>query len=346
MDNLTTQKQEFAVTTDLEKFDVAINTVPGILEFNFEEAKKRIEQIAASYSIIVYDEDQEKQQKLMNADISTIRAHVKKLEDYKKKEKEKYMKPVNTFVDHIDTLISLFDTPYETLRRKKVEFQEEAKKKKNARIREFFNVICVDYPAIGDFKETLYDKIYNSKWENTNVSVSTYKDAIKEAIVSYCNGVSSINAVGGKYTKEGLEKLQLTLSLTSALEVMKKLEKRDEEIAEQNRIYLEQQRIQIQKEAEAAARRKVEEEMKQKELEFQAHAMKNCVEQPARTNTFAQKKEVITEEIEEIEMDFSELLPTEKGSSNLDEVTVSFTKEAFEQVKEYCDLLNIEYTLL
>jgi hypothetical protein len=264
----------------VNELSVVINQKPGTIEFNFEELKKNVEGIAEAYEGTDVTEDTTITAK---ADIATLRKISTAIDDKRKEVKKECLKPYDDFEKKAKELISIISKPILSIDKQVKVFEEKKKAEKKQEIRKNYDAL------IGDMADYLpFDKIYDTKWENTNVSMKSIKESITQVVDSTSMAVQTIKAMDSEYVSKALEQYKLDLSLPNAIAAINRYEVQRKEILEREAKRKEEKEKKAREEAEAEERRQREEAEEERVLE---------VERAMQEEHMQKEKERIFEEI-------------------------------------------------
>jgi Txe/YoeB family toxin of Txe-Axe toxin-antitoxin module len=249
----------------VNELTVKVNQTPGKIDFNFDEIKGNVEQLASAYEGVEVTEETTKNAK---TDIATLRKIQKAIEDKRKEVKEECLKPYNDFEKKSKELVAIIEKPIISIDIQVKQYEIARKQKKKEDIKTTYDGL------IGDMVEYLpFEKIYDAKWENTNVSMKSIKEAITELVENTCKDVQTIKGMSSECEADVLKKYKQDLSLTNAISAISRYEQQKKEILER-----------------AEARRKKEEEQKAKEAAAAAECAQSKPE-PEQPKKPEQQKE-------------------------------------------------------
>lgn len=307
------------------ELQVVVSQVPGRIEFNYEEIKENLAAQMELYKDIQLTEETSVEGK---KDIATLRKIKKAIDDKRIEVKKDCLKPYMEFEKKANELTALIDDPINLIDKQVKVFEEQKKAEKKKKIRAAYDEL------IGSLGEYLpFDKIYDSKWENTAVTMKSVKEKLEEVISSTDMAVKSITDMNSEAVPKALEQYRTNLSLADAIsyinryehqkaEILRKEEekrKAEEErkrIAEENRLK-EQERQRILEEE----RKRIAEENRIREEE-RAKAVENAkIAEAARATELRQeptvKEKSVTHTIAEepftaVEDDLEDAFPVEE----------------------------------
>lgn len=225
---------------------------PGTINCNFQEMKATVAFIKNTYINMVYDEDPDKLAEsfvLMKKDRTKLSKGKDLLDNERKENKKKYLKPLDDYENEIKSLINDLDEARDVIDKKVKAFEEAARNTKREAIRKFFDSMATNIPE--DYREKFYQKIYNSSWENVSSTKKAYVDSITESVQKYEAGMETLKGFT-KYQEDGIKIFKETLDINASIAKINEQVKREEEIIarEKDRIEAEVKR---KAEAEVAA---------------------------------------------------------------------------------------------
>lgn len=283
----------------MNELSVVINQKPGSIDFNFEELKVGVQNIAVAYQGVELTEDSTKEGK---ESVATLRKIEKALEDKRKEIKKEWMKPYEDLEKKVKELISIIDKPILSIDNQVKAFEEKKKAEKKQEITKIYDEL------VGDMLEFLpLRKIYDSKWENVGTTMKSIKESITQVVDSTSMAVQTIKAMNSEYVSKALEQYKYDLSLPDAIASINRYELQRKEILEREeakRKAEEERKARIKAEEEQKAKNRAEEEERRKrELE---------AERIMHENHIQEEKKVILEEANPCEVGEAPFEPAEK----------------------------------
>lgn len=271
------------------------------IEWNHEEIKAEVTQKVELYKTLVYTDDQVISAK---ADKAKLNKFVMALEDKRKEIKRKYLEPYEIFEKQLKDIIAIVNEPIALIDAQIKAFDEEKKNKKAAAIKEYWDELNVgEIPT--------YEQIFNEKWLNASMSMSSIKKEIKARLDEVKSAMEILDGLN-EYAFEAKDVYKKTLDIALA-------------VAEANRL------TELNK-------RKAEEEKVKAELKAQEKA-KKAEEEAAKVlaNTFQEKENVKASEEKQETSDLDEPLREWIGF----EAYLSI--EEAKKVAAYFNLNNIKF---
>lgn len=323
------------------ELEVKVKQELGKISFNFIEIKDNLSAMMQLYKDAKFTEETST---VAKKEAATLKKIKKALSDRRIEVKKECMKPYDDFEAKVKELTALIDEPIELIESQVQVFEEKKKAEKKQKIQDSYNEL------IGEMGEYLpFLKIYDSKWENTSVSMKSIKDEIEQAVSSVEMAVATIQGMNSEVMPKALEQYKKDLSLANAITYINKHEqmkadilakeeqKRKEEeerkrIAEENRIKADERQRVIEEE-----RKRVAEENRIREEERKKIAEEERIKEEERLKAEAKlREEELSKSVEEVP---SEPVQTEDDlpEESFDEEPFSeeaFTDEAFEVENE------------
>lgn len=227
----------------MEEIRVNVEQKNGVIGFNFEEIKEKLNSELEIYKNMIFTEDSKAEAKMT---IASLRKLKKSVNDKKLEVKKSFMIPYTNFEAQVKELDNLIDEPINFINNQVEEFERRRVEEKKALISEIYTEIMAEHEEASGYLPL--QRIYDSKWENA----TTTKKAITEAITERVNHVEKdlgiIRSMGSEFEDKGIEKYKATLELSDAIEVMNQYQKQKEEI-------LRRQEEEAKRKAEEEARK-------------------------------------------------------------------------------------------
>lgn len=150
---------------------VKIDQVPGTIAFNFEELKAKVEAAVEPYKAMIVTEDgiqnAKKDRAYLNKFITTI-------EDYRKKEKKKFMAPFDVFEVQEQQLVKIVQDAVANIDIQIKASESAAKEAKRAAITKYFESKA--------FTIVTLDRIFDQQWLNVSTSTRQWTEDIDNTI--------------------------------------------------------------------------------------------------------------------------------------------------------------------
>jgi len=201
-------------------------STPEKIIFNYEELKGMLLEKAEHYASIVYNEDQIKDAKADRANLNRLK---KALNDERLKREREYMESFNVFKAQINEIIGIIDKPASIIDRQVKAFEESQKEEKLANIMAYWE--SKDVPL-----EIKPELVFDEKWLNASVKMSTIQKAIDERLAQIASDLSVIEDLPyfGFEAKEAyISHLDLGKAISEAHRLQTQVEKKAAWEAEQ-----------------------------------------------------------------------------------------------------------------
>ena len=183
------------------------------IEWNHEEIKKEVAEKVAHYKTLVYTDDQIKDAK---ADRATLNKFVKALDTKRKEIKKQCLEPYEKFEAEMKEVINLVNEPIGLIDSQIKGYEEELKAKKLEDVKSAF-------AEVGFQEFVTFDQVFDSKWLNKSVSMSSIKDQMEEKKMQVGKEVMTINALPS-FSFEALAVYKETLDISKAITEGQRLE--------------------------------------------------------------------------------------------------------------------------
>lgn len=196
-------------------------TFPEIIEFNYLELKKEIEEKVSVYTALCYSEDQIQDAK---KDRAALNKFVKALSDERIKIKKECLKPYEDFEAKIKELDGIVSKAIQNIDGQVKAVEEKKKEERNQAIVEYWN--NHDKPEWLDLQQ-----IFNEKWLNASVSIKTVCaeiDARIEQIAKDLETLSNLPDFSFEATEEYKQSLDINKAITEG-QRMSQIQKRKAE---------------------------------------------------------------------------------------------------------------------
>jgi len=162
------------------------------------------------------------------------------------------MDPYNKFESQVKEVVALIERPIGLIDSQIKEVEENKKLQKKKDIEELFR-------GIGFQSFVTLDKIFDNKWLNATVSMTSIETQMKERIFQIGSDIHAINQLP-EFSFEAMETYKETLDLGRAISEGQKLAD-----IQKRKIAQEEERKRLQQEAEERKRREAEREKAEKE---------------------------------------------------------------------------------
>lgn len=181
-------------------------TVPESISFNYEELKKEISAKTHQYKLTIYADDQIK---LAKSDRATLNKLKKALNDERIRREKEYMQPFNEFKTKVNEIISIIDEPVQLIDKQIKDYDEKVKAEKKDNI-----LACFENCTYPEW--LTFEQIFDEKWLNASVKMSTIQIEILEKIRQIGMDVKTLSELP-EFSFEALEVYTDTLDLNKAI---------------------------------------------------------------------------------------------------------------------------------
>lgn len=230
----------------MEEIRVNVEQKNGVIGFNFEEIKEKLNSELEIYKNMIFTEDSKTKAKKT---IASLRKLKKSINDRKLEVKKSFMIPYTNFEAQVKELDNLIDEPIDFINNQLDEFDRRRVEERESLISEIYTEIMGEHGEASGYLPL--QRIYDSKWENA----TTTKKAIAEAIAARVGHVEKdlciIRSMESEFEDKGIVKYKETLELSNAIEIMNQYQKQKEEI-------LRRQEEEAKRKAEEEARNESE----------------------------------------------------------------------------------------
>lgn len=227
----------------MEEIRVNVEQKNGVIGFNFEEIKEKLNSELEIYKNMIFTEDSKAEAKKT---IASLRKLKKSVNDKKLEVKKSFMIPYTNFEAQVKELDNLIDEPINFINNQVEEFERRRVEEKKSLISEIYTEIMAEHVEASGYLPL--QRIYDSKWENATTTKKAITEAIAERVDHVEKDLGIIRSMGSEFEDKGIEKYKATLELSDAIEVMNQYQKQKEEI-------LRRQEEEAKRKAEEEARK-------------------------------------------------------------------------------------------
>lgn len=227
----------------MEEIRVNVEQKNGVIGFNFEEIKEKLNSELEIYKNMIFTEESKTEAKKT---IASLRKLKKSVNDKKLEVKKSFMIPYTNFEAQVKELDNLIDEPINFINNQVEEFERKRVEEKKALISEIYTEIMAEHEEASGYLPL--QRIYDSKWENATTTKKAITEAIAERVDHVEKDLGIIRSMESEFEDKGIEKYKATLELSDAIEVMNQYQKQKEEI-------LRRQEEEAKRKAEEEARK-------------------------------------------------------------------------------------------
>jgi hypothetical protein len=209
----------------MEEIRVNVEQKNGVIGFNFEEIKEKLNSELEIYKNMIFTEDSKTEAKKT---IASLRKLKKSVNDKKLEVKKSFMIPYTNFEAQVKELDNLIDEPINFINNQVEEFERRRVEEKKALISEIYTEIMAEHEEASGYLPL--QRIYDSKWENATTTKKAITETITERVDHVEKDLGIIRSMESEFEDKGIEKYKTTLELSDAIEVMNQYQKQKEEI--------------------------------------------------------------------------------------------------------------------
>lgn len=209
----------------MEEIRVNVEQKNGVIGFNFEEIKEKLNSELEIYKNMIFTEESKTEAKKT---IASLRKLKKSVNDKKLEVKKSFMIPYTNFEAQVKELDNLIDEPINFINNQVEEFERRRVEEKKALISEIYTEIMAEHEEASGYLPL--QRIYDSKWENATTTKKAITEAIAERVDHVEKDLSIIHSMESEFEDKGIEKYKATLELSDAIEIMNQYQKQKEEI--------------------------------------------------------------------------------------------------------------------
>lgn len=227
----------------MEEIRVNVEQKNGVIGFNFEEIKEKLNSELEIYKNMIFTEESKTEAKKT---IASLRKLKKSVNDKKLEVKKSFMIPYTNFEAQVKELDNLIDEPINFINNQVEEFERKRVEEKKALISEIYAEIMAEHEEASGYLPL--QRIYDIKWENATTTKKAITETITERVDHVEKDLGIIRSMGSEFEDKGINKYKATLELSDAIEVMNQYQKQKEEI-------LRRQEEEAKRKAEEEARK-------------------------------------------------------------------------------------------
>lgn len=209
----------------MEEIRVNVEQKNGVIGFNFEEIKEKLNSELEIYKNMIFTEESKTEAKKT---IASLRKLKKSVNDKKLEVKKSFMIPYTNFEAQVKELDNLIDEPINFINNQVEEFERKRVEEKKALISEIYTEIMAEHVEASGYLPL--QRIYDSKWENATTTKKAITETITERVDHVEKDLGIIRSMESEFEDKGIEKYKATLELSDAIEVMNQYQKQKEEI--------------------------------------------------------------------------------------------------------------------
>lgn len=195
---------------------------PGVIDLNFDEIEKALDERLAEYKGAVFTE---KSKTIAKKEVANLRKLKAEFEDARKSVKREWMKPYDVFEARMKQLTIKIDEPINLINEQIEEFERQRREARRVRIKEIYNDL------IGDMSEYCeLGRIYEPKWENATTTEKMIKESISSAVESARTAVRAISGMQSEAVGKALDIYRESYDMAKSIDYINKYEQQRAEI--------------------------------------------------------------------------------------------------------------------
>lgn len=286
----------------------------GNLTANFDELKKNVSASVAKYKGLVYTEEQITEAK---ADLASLRAERKRIDDARKGVKKEFMNPYEQFEAQVKETLAIYDDAISEIDQQVKAAEEKAKLEKKAAIEQWWKLNGVK--SVDGIKLA---QVWDERYLNKTCTAKKWQEDLTNKVAKIEGDLKTISLFEAEMCNFVLPMYVRTLNLSDAT-------------AEYERFKENQSRTE-------EARRKAEEARQAREAQAKAYEEQRRLDAERRAQEEAARRaqEATQKPIEEPVKEPSQV---EEKPAEAAEITYTMTfsiEGDYDSVKELCDLLR------
>lgn len=263
----------------MEELKLQINQTPGVIECNFDELKKTLEDHLKIYEDMPVSVENKTERK---KDLAMLRKVKKAVSDRRSEVKRQWLEPYNVFDTQVRELLGLIDRPVAVIDDQIKELESRERMKKLEEIKNLFGDMASEYT---DW--LTLEMIFDEKWLNAITSMKKVKEELASKILEIGNALIMLDMSVSEVKEEAIERYKSDLNLQSAVMYINQYEAQRARILEAER---------KQREREEEQRREREMERARQEARAQV-AREQLAKEEARKEVIDNITQPITDEV-------------------------------------------------
>ena len=312
---------------------------PGENEFlqriiwNKDEFMELVASITEQYQGLTYTEED---MKLAKSDRAKLNAMKKAISDRRIEVKKVIMAPYTQFEEEVKEIVALIEKPITMIDSQIKDYEERSKAEKKASLEEHFA------EKVEDLKEVLvFDRIFDSKWLNANVSLKKAKEEIEDKLDCIRKDLESVDSLcEEKYKPQMKDFYMRNLDIRKTLEECSRLKEIDRREAERKEREAEAARLREEQEAERKTAIVKTEESVSETAEIVSKPIESVSEQSETVSKQVESDTAPSVGEAEVKDPFAS---NEEEKQYKASFTVYGTKEQIMALKQYMIINNIKF---
>ena len=206
----------------MNELSLNIKQNPGVIELNFDEIEKALDEKLAEYKGAVFTEESKT---YARKEVASLRKFKEKFETVRKNVKREWMKPYDDFEKRMKQLTAKIDEPINLINSQVEAFERKRKEERRSRIREIYQELIGD---MGAYREL--GRIYGLKWENATTTEKTIRESISSSVESARMAVNTISGMQSEAVEKALDIFRESMDMAKAVSYINNYEQQRAEI--------------------------------------------------------------------------------------------------------------------
>ena len=183
-----------------------------ISTWDFYALKAELQDFLSGYEGLIYTDETIKDAK---KDRTTLNKMKKVVEDARKTYKARCLEPYEAIEPQIKELTGLIEEKRQQIDETVKVFEKRQKEAKEKEVKEYYDRISGNF---GMDAETVYQRIFDSKWTNATTAPAKYRNEIQIAVAAVERDLDSIRALNSPFYDTLKEEYLATMSMESVLQ--------------------------------------------------------------------------------------------------------------------------------
>lgn len=206
----------------MNELSLNIKQNPGVIELNFDEIEKALDEKLAEYKGAVFTEESKT---YARKEVASLRKFKEKFETVRKNVKREWMKPYDDFEKRMKQLTAKIDEPINLINSQVEAFERKRKEERRSRIREIYQELIGDMEAYCEL-----GRIYDLKWENATTTEKTIRESISSSVESARMAVNTISGMQSEAVEKALDIFRESMDMAKAVSYINNYEQQRAEI--------------------------------------------------------------------------------------------------------------------
>lgn len=183
-----------------------------ITTWDFPAVKAELQRRLDACAGLIYTDETIKDAK---SDRATLNKVKKAITDAEKAYKTKCLEPYEVLKPCIKELVDMVEEQRMLIDSTVKDFENRQKEEKAQQVRKYYDRKAV---VLGDYADSLYERLFDKKWTNTTTGKTKYEEAIHVAINQAAMDLETIKSWNSPFTETLLETYIATLSVEKSRE--------------------------------------------------------------------------------------------------------------------------------